>query len=553
MTTGTLASSTIFAASAGINAGAYDSRAVTAYPFGAVLAGSALAGARAIRGARARGFGDDFFARMHIDKPLLSIGNVVTNAVQTVRIWNAHLDASETLATIGAISADGVTFSGPSLPAAFLPNQEISWTYTITPQGPSVLDAIATYTFSDGEMVALEIRGTRLVAWTQPPDWSDPVVETLEYKTDVLIAWSGVEQRRALRIAPRRTFQFGATLEGQSRRVIEAALFAWSSRVWALPIWPDGQRLGAALPAGSSSIACDTVNRDFAVGNWAIIIQDAARYEIVTIAAIASGSLTLSTSTVGSWAAGARLYPVRSAMLAAYPDIARASGQLATVQPSFLIVEPCDWPPATGLATYRGFPVLEDSPDSSQNDRAGYDRQAVTIDNDTGAIAIDDTANVGFPMNTHNWFLNGRTARAKFRALLYLLKGRWGEIWLPSYQSDLKLAANVSSGASTIDVEVLRFGLFLLGARNRQDIRIELTNGSVWYRRVTAAFGLDPNTERLTLDSALPTAFTMAAVRRISFMALSRLATDAIAINHLAAADGLAVASAQFRALNRNV
>ncbi len=168
-------------------------------------------------------------------------------------------------------------------------------------------------------------------------------------------------------------------------------------------------------------------------------------------------------------------------------------------------------------------------------------------------MAVDDHAGIGFPVAGHAWWMRGRKERADFRALLYLLKGRQGEIWLPSYQRDLSLAALVAPAATTMDIETTGYTLYLVGQLNRKDIRIELKNGTVLYRRITGSTTVDANTERLSIDSALGVQVAPAQVRRISYMALSRLNSDSIDIMHVNAGNGLATASAQFRSLNHDV
>lgn len=562
---GTLANSPIIQASSPLAGGAFNSRTVTLYPYsGYYLGSSARNGARsnivpatshfAWSGTLAPSFGlTDWYNRIHISIGLLALGNVVSNVTKTVSVWNAWLEQQQTLNTFTTVNGDGITVTAPGgLPLTFKRNQELQWIFTVATQGPPTINASYTWTFADGETVALNITGNRVTAWALTPDWSTGLRETLQFKTDVMTAWSGAEQRRALRIAPRRRFEFSSPMANQERRIIEASLFAWSSMIWALPIFSDGQRLTSALSPGMLTVACDTVNRDFRAGGLAILITDAANYEVLQITSVTNTSLALTNAVAGSWPVGSRLYPVRTARLASYPKITRRNGQFAEVQPSFVTVEPCDWTPASGLPTYRTYPVLENSPEADGAD-ASYERQANLIDNDTGVVEIDDTADIGFPVWTHQWFMQGRTQRTFFRALMYLLKGRQGEIWVPTYQSDLKLVALIGTSATTIDVEMTGYTLYLVGQLNRKDIRIELLNGTVFYRRITGSTGVDANTERLSIDSALGQSVDPTQIRRISYMSLCRLNSDSIDLNHEGSDVGLATASTQWRATNHDV
>jgi hypothetical protein len=564
---GTIAKSSIYAASSGLEGGALDNRTLTLYPYlSSYLSSSGSGAARASNlptsiahsaysGALARSFAlSDWYNRIHISQGLLALGNVVSNVTQTIGVWNAWLDSTQTLNTLTSVGGNGITVTAPGvLPITFARNQQLSWVFTVGVQGPPTINATYTWAFADSESVSLNVTGNRVTAWALTPDWSQGVRETLQFKTDVMIAWSGAEQRRALRIAPRRQFEFSAPMEQKDRRFIEAALFAWSSMIWALPIFSDGQRLTSALTPGLLTLPCDTVNRDFRAGGLAILIQDAVTFEVVQISSVSNTALALSVAVAGSWPVGSRLYPVRTARLAAYPAITRENGQYATVKPQFVTVEPCDWAAATGLPQYRSYPVLEDYPDEGTKSDDSYQRQTNLIDNDTGVVEMDDTAGVGFPLITHSWFMQGRTPRAFFRSLMYLLKGRQGEIWVPTYQSDLLLVATYAPGSSTMDIEMTGFTLFLVGQINRQDIRIELLNGTIFYRRITGSTSVDANTERLSIDSSIGQQITPSQIRRISFMSLCRLNSDSIDIQHENGDNGLATSNTQFRATNHNV
>lgn len=559
-----LAPETIFPLSAGLNDPAF-ARVPIVIPAGGFECSGALSGARTQHlpipiehtthtGDLAPSFAlTDWYFRIHVTPSNLLLGNVVSNEVFTIGVWNAWLATSQTLNSIGAIGAVGISLTGqPPPPLTFAPNEQKNYTLSIDTAGPPTIDVTYTFVFADGESVTLTATGQRITAWALTPDWSNGINETVGFLTDVLTAWSAKEQRRALRTAPRRKFAFSTFMQGQEKRFIENAMFSWTAQIWALPIFPDGQYVSHAIAGGDTTVTCDTVNRDFVAPGLAMVLTNAANYEVLQVDTVSSGSLGLTRPAVNNWGIGAKLYPVRAARMLTNPRFSREAQELASISPEFTIVEPCDWPAATGLPTYRGLPVLEDSPDMSRSNEAGFAREANITDYSTGAIEVDDTAQIGFPSNSHQWYLKGRSARAAFRSLLYFLKGRQKEIWVPSYDADMLAVADISSSATGITCETAGVALYA-AVQNRQDIRIELLSGAVFYRRVTGAAAGAPNTEVVSIDSSLGVTVPISSIRRISWMALSRLDADEIEIQHLTALDGLATATTPFVAVNDNI
>src|SRR5690606_1545091 len=182
------------------------------------------------------------------------------------------------------------------------------------------------------------------VPWPLPPDWSDPVRETLGFKTDVLRPRNGAEpQRRKLRQAPLRSFAFGALAHAAERRLLDAVRFDHGGRLWALPIWPDLQLVGP-IASGAGEIACSTAGYDFTDGGQALLWRALNDFEVVEVATIGEGALTLAGATTQAWAAGTRLYPLRQARLTGSAEETARSDDVARLQLSFEIAEPCDWP-----------------------------------------------------------------------------------------------------------------------------------------------------------------------------------------------------------------
>lgn len=153
------------------------------------------------------------------------------------------------------------------------------------------------------------------------------------------------------------------------------------------------------------------------------------------------------------------------------------------------------------------------------------ERQLLTVDEDTGPIVTADLVGIPLGRTSLSFALVGRPAIAAFLGLLYALCGRWSPVWVPSWAQDLRVVATVANGATTVDVEHSGLSARPL-AINRRDIRIQLADGTVLYRRITAAMEQSADVERLTLDSAIATGFAASAVAVVSFMALCRQDTD---------------------------
>lgn len=154
-----------------------------------------------------------------------------------------------------------------------------------------------------------------LPLWPLAPNWKREVKETLEFRTRVLgPTLTGVRQKRRMRKAPRRSFEFEAHPHHASRRFLDNVRFSIGVREWLLPIWHDRQKLSAPLSAGSASIPCATAGYDFAVGARAVLRPSSVfttEFEIVVIESIDVDAINLVGVTANTWPAGTHLYPVR--------------------------------------------------------------------------------------------------------------------------------------------------------------------------------------------------------------------------------------------------
>lgn len=518
-----------------------------ASPVGSLISDWPIAAnGRELTGGIAHAYSYDFYHRVHIIPARLDLGNIVSTQTSPVVIWNAFF-TPQTLLSINGIG-DGIELSGPTAPQVFTPLQELSWDVAITTDGPFVLDAQLTWVFASGSSAVLTVTGNRITAFPFLIDWTDGVRETLAWATDILQSETGAEQCRALRIAPRRTLGVDLYIDKRERQHFDVVLFGWSTRVWAIPIWFDVQLLSAPVAIGAFTIACNTVGRDFRAGGLAMLLGETAfQYETVEILSLTTTQLTLKRATLQQWKAGTRLYPVRTAQFGSAPKLARLHDQLQKTSIDFTVVEPCDWTAIAPAVMYRGYPVYDATPEESDDLTSEYQQLLLTLDSGTSAAAlITDTADLPRPINLHRWKLFGRSEQTAFRSFIYYLNGRQKRVWVPTHADDLTLVAVVSDASTVIDVANIGYTRFARNKTGRRDIRIQLYNGSVFYRRITGSAEITSDIERLQIDASLGVVVNPADVARISWLMLMRADSDTVNLKHETDADGLATSEQVF-------
>lgn len=502
---------------------------------------------RVLVGSRSGAYSDDFYYRVHVSPQRLDLGNVVSTQQASVFVWNAFLEARTLLGITG--TDEGLQLSGQAAPPLlFAALQERIWHLSVTPDGQPVLDTRVVWGFDNGASPSIRVTANRIIAWSFAPDWGDSIVERLSALTDNLQSDSGVEQRRALRLAPRREFEAQMYAEDRERQLLDLALFGWSGRIWALPIWPDIQLLAQPVNAGADRISCATEYLDFVVNGLAMLRGESAfDYEVVQIAGIDATGLDLVRATQRAWPRGARLYPVRTAQLMEQPSLTRLTDRAQGAQVHFLVMEPCDWPALAPVATYLGWPVLEERPDETEDLTSSMQRLLSQLDSSLGMPLTTDLADRAFPITGYRWVDMGRAARAAWRSLVYALRGQQVAMWVPTHADDLTLVATISDVATTLDIENIGYTRFAQGRPGRRDIRIELYDGAIFYRRITGSTELDGDVERLSISSSLGRLVTPSQVARICWMVLSRSASDVFEIEHITDSEGPATGSLTFR------
>lgn len=391
--------------------------------------------------------------------------------------------------------------------------------------------------------------------WALPPNWATPVIESLEWLTGVYASPTGAEQRQALRLAPRRTLEFGVTLTSVNRGFFNAYLDRYGGGEFYLPVWYEAGRLVASEAAGSLRLVVSGERKELSRAT-AVCVQGSTPYNWTTAeisAGTASGGLTTLTVAAPGLSAlaakGAKVYPVARARLSEdTASFSRVTDDIVTAQIRFDFLNPADWADDPGLDTYDGLPVVSLPFNESQSLAGTVRRLFAEADNSTGARLRQDTADLAFPGITGGTTFVGR-ARADFvRSLLYAMQGRAAQAWFPAPSIDFALVAPVADGDDQLTVR--RNGYSDTGGpeTGRDRIAVQYRDGTTAYRQITGSSVIDSgDTELISLDEPFNLGFSTEWVRRIGLLMPGRFDQDRFEINHLTDTDGVCEVAAAFR------
>jgi hypothetical protein len=369
--------------------------------------------------------------------------------------------------------------------------------------------------------------------WSIKHNWAQPVTERLEWLTDVLASQSGAEQRRCLRLSPRRFMEYTINPTRGERTMTDLMLRKLFSNQWLVPLWHDKAKMTAAAAMGANRLVFDNRWREFVTGGYAVIFKDAFTFEIVEIEDQDDTGIDLAEVTSAAWPKGSPVYPIRVGWMSDQANTLGAiTGTVGEAVVGFMIPGGNDYDAgAETFPLYLGKPVLTLPPNRVESITAQLERMTADRDGQLGLIYRGDEAGRSFGNQSYSWIVTGRQARHEFRQLLYRLQGRQNAMWLPTFNDDLFVAVAAPGGTVTLSVE--QAGLGYVGApfASREHI---LVNGEG--RKVNALAAPLAGNERIVLNAGITGAVKVG--QSLSWMDVGRLDQDTVEITHHTDSDG---------------
>lgn len=376
------------------------------------------------------------------------------------------------------------------------------------------------------------------------PNYINPMVERLEWLTDVQVASNGTEIRRPLRQLPRSSLSFSFGLPGARASRFRNILRNYQGKVVQAPWWP-----GAICTTTTGSFHTPYKSGDgwaednFAVGEHAVYYRNFDDFELTTVVDLDHGYIETSPPTK-LWPIGTNLVPVRDFYLASSQTIEAPTAGLST---GTIVLDQVAHYGARFEVENIEFDPLWEKPNRASQTSEEWTRLIEELDFHTGGRYLDDYTNQPTVSRSFEYVLTSKPKTSAFRAWLhYLACGRLNDFELPTWQCDFQVVGQPPVGVSSARFDVVNAGHSTLSPRPAK-IRLSGTRQSsavppppsppppvlpwVAFPTVTNIVEMSPTIERVSTTNL--GAFTRFNVQMASWVDVVRLDSDAIEIAHL--------------------
>ena len=366
------------------------------------------------------------------------------------------------------------------------------------------------------------------------------VVESLEWLTDVFKARKA-EYRAALRPMPRIGYQFRYLLDdfdyGAAR---ELARTVGGDPVF-VPDWTVATQV-PTIGAATVSLPVDVTRAPaYRVGGSALVFSGNSSYEVVTISALGTGTITVSATASGY--AAPWVVPLRVGTFT--QEFSGDRGPHAYTEGS-AVFECIDTEDLSGVGGGIGYPpylgdqVITEPTEIINGVKETNIREVEPVDSKTGPIYKYPIYASPNQASVLAWECLDATAVWNRRLWLHSRRGRWKQFWVSSWNADVVITRDISGGDASIEIAAIGFASKY---PTPTDLAIVATDGGMWLVRVTGATSGSTGHELLTLSASFTGSADLAVISKTCKLTLSRLGSDRIDIQHLPGRQATVVAA----------
>lgn len=491
----------------------------------------------AFAGQRMKLFFDDWYFRIHFLPVTLAFGTFSSQTVRSVNAWNAY-PLDQNLSAVSLVDSDdsGVFYSAPAVPYTFGPFEVRPVTFTALQRGVDAISEVATFTFDTIGARELIITGFRLpppesVLWPYKPNWAQPWSVEREWKTDIITSRDGTEQRRAVRVYPRRRHSFANVVRPQQLRDFRKLI---SRRIKGTFVLPDyTTKVLTTAPAAASATAFVSAAPFWFEADKYVVFEHGEQRLQRLIRSVDGLEITFWEADTLTWPEGARVYPGLVCELDDENRYGMLTSEVASMTTTLAVVP--------GSEPREPYGVAEEVFDGREVRTFRHNWSGAL---DSVFIRPSELVDFGYGVRSRffpeksprerlqvQMVLRGETAVSELRKFIGRMAGRQGEFYFTQERSDLTAQFDL---IGNVDTQYLRTAGSEDFVTYRDDptkraIEVELTDGTIIRRVIESIEFVDDmlgQSTQFNLRGQWPRTILTEEIVRISFMSLYRLSSD---------------------------
>lgn len=354
------------------------------------------------------------------------------------------------------------------------------------------------------------------------PDWSSPVEIEYNFKTSVLTAYDGTEQRSALRSTPRIQIAHRSVLTQAEASRHLADMASGQDTLFVVPArW----RFAPISAIAGAAVTLDAVPF-WAVAGATVVLSSATTEEVREIASVAGNVVTLTLAPSGSFAPGDRLIYAYQALANDAAGFEAQTDNLFTATLEWTADPARDPVPAAPVspAQFEGRDLFTVRPNWRGRPTLEFNSLRRMFDPERGRVAWDSPQNYNAATLTMDVTRFGLLDAEEVIAFFVRQKGKRGAFYAPTWLSDID-AQPQSAGASTLVVPGLEF---IDAYQDHPVWNVAYANGQA--NRIT---GMGISGGNTVLQFADPWAADLPEGTKVSWCPLWRFATDRLQVRWL--------------------
>lgn len=475
---------------------------------------------------------DDYYDTIHVRPTELPVGNITARVVRQVEVWSAYFEPRR-LDQVIITNGEGIELNGPGLPHDFGPLASTLFVLEVGTDGPATVNARYDLVFATPEADPhWRVTGQRIIEWSVPPNWQRPFEETLSYKTEVITAFDGSEQRIALRHLPRRQMEFAPLFDGRQGRTARRLLATWQARTYAMADWAQGVK-SYGVPAGGQTVSLSEPIPGLSAGEL-VSLRSGEQSQVIEVETISANGLTLTLNSpvARAFPVGTKVYPARVVHAGLSAPSRRLTSDVATASIGFTEMHRPGLldAGAPGLA-WRGLEVYLTKPNWADSPTHDHEYPFVWIDTGRGAFDYRTPEDSPKDIRRVHYTLEGREAAASLKRFFARCRGRRGEFYAPTWDQDLiPVADTLLEGSFQLLIDDEREIRRPDNDRVYRNICVRLRDGTVLLRHVVTG-EMSQIGSALILGEGWPRNIDRREILAIHYMPRWRMASDDLTIS----------------------